>query len=44
MYLANGLSIFPIKGNPFFSNRPKILPENPPECPILSIEVSIILY
>ena len=35
MLLANGLSIFPIKGNPTFSNGPKSLPRNPPNCPIL---------
>ena len=33
--LANGLSSFPIKGNPDFSNGPKGLPKNPPDCPIL---------
>ena len=33
--LANGLSTFPIKGNPVFSNSPKSLPKNPPDCPIL---------
>ena len=33
--LANGLSTFPIKGNPVFSNGPKSLPKNPPDCPIL---------
>ena len=33
--LANGLSTFPIKGNPVFSNGPKSLPKNPPGCPIL---------
>ena len=33
--LANGLSTFPIKGNPVFSNGPKGLPKNPPDCPIL---------
>ena len=32
---VNGLSTFPIKGNPFFSHGPKILPKNPPYCPIL---------
>ena len=32
--LANGLSTFFVKGNPVFSNVPKILPENPPDCPI----------
>ena len=33
--LANGLSTFPIKDNPFFSNGPKSLPKNPPDCLIL---------
>ena len=33
--LANGLSTFPVKGNPIFSNGPKSLPKNPPDCPIL---------
>ena len=33
--LANGLSTFPIKGNPVFSNGRKSLPENPPDYPIL---------
>ena len=33
--LANGLSTFFIKGNPVFSNGPKSLPKNPPDCPIL---------
>ena len=33
--LANGLSKFPIKGNPVFSNGPKNLPKNPPDCRIL---------
>ena len=33
--LANGLSIFLIKGNPVFNNGPRILPKNPPDCPIL---------
>ena len=33
--LANGLCTFPIKGNPVFSNDPKSLPKNPPNCPIL---------
>ena len=33
--LANGLSTFPIKGNSVFSNGPKSLPKNPPDCPIL---------
>ena len=35
MTLANGLSTFFIKGNVIFSNGPKSLPRNPPECPIL---------
>ena len=35
MLLANGLSTFPIKDNPVFSNGPKGLPKNPPVCPIL---------
>ena len=30
-----GLSTFPIKGNPVFSNGPKSLPTNPPDCPII---------
>ena len=29
MLLANGLSTFPIKGNPRFSNCPKCLSKNP---------------
>ena len=33
--LANGLSTFPIKYNPVFSNGPKGLPNYPPDCPIL---------
>ena len=33
--LANGLSTFPIKDNPVFSDGPKSLPRNPPECRIL---------
>ena len=35
MLLANGLSTFPIKGNPVFSNGPKSLHKNPPDCTIL---------
>ena len=35
MLLANGLSTFPIKGNPVFSNGPKSPPENPSYYPIL---------
>ena len=31
-FLANGLSTFPIKRNPVFSNCPKCLPKNPPDC------------
>ena len=34
--LANGFNTFFIKGNPVFSNGPKIPPKNPPNCPILS--------
>ena len=33
--LANGLSTFPINNNSVFSNDPKSLPKNPPDCPIL---------
>ena len=33
--LANGLSTFPIKGNPAFSNSPKSLPKNLPDYLIL---------
>ena len=33
--LANGLSAFPIKGNPIFRNGPKSLPKSLPDCPIL---------
>ena len=35
MLSANILSPFPIKGNPVFSNGPKSLPRNPPDCPSL---------
>ena len=35
MLLANGLSTFPIKDNPIFSNGPKNLPKNSSYCPIL---------
>ena len=34
MLLANGLSTFPIKGNPIFNNGPKGLPKNPSVCTI----------
>ena len=34
-FLANGLSTFPIKGNPVFSSGHKSLHKNPPDCPIL---------
>ena len=34
-FLANSLSTFPIKGNQVFSNGPKNLPKNPPDCHIL---------
>ena len=33
--LANGFSTLTVKGNPVFSNCPKILPKNPPHCAIL---------
>ena len=33
--LANGLITFYIKGNPAFSNGPRSLPRNPPDCIIL---------
>ena len=33
--IANGLSTFPVKGNPVFINSFKSLPRNPPACPIL---------
>ena len=33
--LAIGLGTFPIKGNPVFSNGPKSLPKNHPDCFIL---------
>ena len=33
--LANGLSTFPIKGNPVFFNGPQIIPRNPSDCPII---------
>ena len=29
---TNGLSTFPIKGNPVFSNGHDSLPKNPPDC------------
>ena len=34
-FLADGLSTFPIKSHPIFSNGPKSLLKNPPHCPIL---------
>ena len=33
--LANGLSIFFINDNAVFSNGPKSLPKNPPDCSVL---------
>ena len=33
--LANCLSTFAIIGNPVFSNGLKVLPKNPPNCPII---------
>ena len=38
--LANGLSTFPIKGNPVSSNGPKSPPKNSPDCLILSFYIS----
>ena len=38
--LSNNLSTFPIRGNTVFSNGPKSLPRNPPDCPILNSWVS----
>ena len=35
MLLASILITFPIKYTPVFSNSPKNLPKNPPDCPIL---------
>ena len=32
-FLTNGLSAFPIKGKPVFSNGPRSLPVNPPNSP-----------
>ena len=37
--LANGLITFFINGNPVFSNGPRSLPRNPPDCIILDIWV-----
>ena len=42
--LANGLNTFPIKGKPVFSNGPKSLPKNFPDCPIYATELLIIIY
>ena len=36
MFLANGLSEFPIKGNPVFNNGSISLAKNPPDCSVLS--------
>ena len=36
IFLANGLSAFPIKFNPLLSNGHKIIPKNLPDCLILS--------
>ena len=44
MLLANGLSTFPIEGNPVFSNSPKSRRKNPPDCHILCNGVLIVLY
>ena len=37
--LANDLIIFFINDNPVFSNGPRSIPRNPPECTILDIWV-----
>ena len=37
MLLANGLVTFFISVNPVFSNGPRSLPKNPPDCIILDI-------
>ena len=42
--LANGLSTFPIKGNPVFSNTCKSLPKNPPDVLFHAVEFLIVLY
>ena len=34
-FLANGLITFFIKGKPVFSNGPKSVPKNPPDCSVL---------
>ena len=34
--LANSLDAFFIKGKPAFSNGPRSLPKNSPDCPILN--------
>ena len=41
--LVIGLSNFPIKDNPVFNIGPKILPKNPPGCPIYVIGFLMIL-
>ena len=41
--LANGLITFFISGNPVFSNGPRSLPRNPPDCIILDIWVNLLL-
>ena len=41
---GNGLSTFLIKGKPVFSNEPKSLLKNSPDCPVYAIEVFMILY
>ena len=35
IFYVCGLSKFPVKRNPVFSNDPKSLPTNPPDCPNL---------
>ena len=36
---SNGIKTLLANGNPLFSNGPKSLPKNPPDCPILCIWV-----
>ena len=36
--LVNGSNTFFIKDNPVFSNAPKVLPKNPPECLFYAID------
>ena len=42
--LADGFSICFFKGDLVFSNDPKIVPKNAPDCPILYNDSLLILY